>query len=280
MRIQVANESPDFSRQVNGIPPIDTQRAVTQVLVSDGETTVIGGIYVSREQATQDRTPGALPAAAARMAVQAEHRRGREPRAPHLHHPQDRQAVGARVRCPERRIARGRPPWHVPPALSGCSETVREGDGPVQAMVTSLEAAPGAEPNKFGGTLSSDVLTLVKKDDQRREDQGADDLLRRRARGRDAGAEESGRAGLSDQPHRDERRDLHPLPGGLQARRRPQHAGRGRAVPVRFGGNLHRQSGHAGDRGLRAGAHHGQGGGAAPGLGRRTATPSSRRSPM
>jgi type IV pilus assembly protein PilQ len=58
MRIQVANESPDVSRSVNGIPPIDTQRAVTQVLVSDGETTVIGGIYVSREQATQDRTPG------------------------------------------------------------------------------------------------------------------------------------------------------------------------------------------------------------------------------
>jgi type IV pilus secretin PilQ/predicted competence protein len=57
MRIQVANESPDFSRQVNGIPPIDTQRAITQVLVSDGETTVIGGIYISREQATQDRTP-------------------------------------------------------------------------------------------------------------------------------------------------------------------------------------------------------------------------------
>jgi type IV pilus assembly protein PilQ len=58
MRIQVANESPDFSRQINGIPPIDTQRAVTQVLVSDGETTVIGGIYVSREQASQERTPG------------------------------------------------------------------------------------------------------------------------------------------------------------------------------------------------------------------------------
>jgi type IV pilus secretin PilQ/predicted competence protein len=58
MRISVANEAPDFSRSVNNIPPIDTQRAVTQVLVSDGETTVIGGIYVSREQATQDRTPG------------------------------------------------------------------------------------------------------------------------------------------------------------------------------------------------------------------------------
>jgi type IV pilus assembly protein PilQ len=57
MRINVANESPDFSRQVNGIPPIDTQRAATQVLVSDGETTVIGGIYVSREQTSQERTP-------------------------------------------------------------------------------------------------------------------------------------------------------------------------------------------------------------------------------
>ena len=31
---------------------------MTQVLVSNGETTVIGGIYVSREQASQDRTPG------------------------------------------------------------------------------------------------------------------------------------------------------------------------------------------------------------------------------
>ena len=58
MRISVENASPDFSRSVNNIPPIDTQRATTQVLVSDGDTTVIGGIYVSREQASQDRTPG------------------------------------------------------------------------------------------------------------------------------------------------------------------------------------------------------------------------------
>ncbi len=51
------NATPDFSRAVNGIPPIDTQRAITTVLVADGDTTVIGGIYVSREQATKDRTP-------------------------------------------------------------------------------------------------------------------------------------------------------------------------------------------------------------------------------
>ena len=58
MRIAVENASPDFSRSINNIPPIDTQRAVTQVLVKDGETTVIGGIYVSSEQSSQDRTPG------------------------------------------------------------------------------------------------------------------------------------------------------------------------------------------------------------------------------
>jgi type IV pilus assembly protein PilQ len=58
MRITVENASPDFTRQINNIPPIDTQRAITQLLVNDGETTVIGGIYVSREQSQQDRTPG------------------------------------------------------------------------------------------------------------------------------------------------------------------------------------------------------------------------------
>jgi len=58
MAITVANEAPDFTRAVNGIPPIDSQNANTQVLVNDGETTVIGGIYVSREQAQSGRTPG------------------------------------------------------------------------------------------------------------------------------------------------------------------------------------------------------------------------------
>jgi type IV pilus assembly protein PilQ len=58
MQIAVENASPDFSRQVNNIPPIDTQRANTRVQVSNGETTVIGGIYKSRETTNQDRTPG------------------------------------------------------------------------------------------------------------------------------------------------------------------------------------------------------------------------------
>jgi type IV pilus assembly protein PilQ len=58
MRIAVENAAPDFSRSVNNIPPINTQRANTQVLVNDGQTTVIGGIYTSTEQAQTDRTPG------------------------------------------------------------------------------------------------------------------------------------------------------------------------------------------------------------------------------
>ena len=47
MQISLENASPDFSRAVNGIPPINTQRANTTVLVNDGQTTVIGGIYSS-----------------------------------------------------------------------------------------------------------------------------------------------------------------------------------------------------------------------------------------
>jgi type IV pilus secretin PilQ/predicted competence protein len=58
MNINLENSAPDFSRAINNIPPIDTQRAVTSILVSDGQTSVIGGIYVSQQQSTNDRTPG------------------------------------------------------------------------------------------------------------------------------------------------------------------------------------------------------------------------------
>ncbi|MGE3841421.1 MAG: type IV pilus secretin PilQ [Vicinamibacterales bacterium] len=58
MNVAVENGAPDYTRSVNGIPPIDTQRANTQVQVSDGATTVIGGIFVSSERNTEDRTPG------------------------------------------------------------------------------------------------------------------------------------------------------------------------------------------------------------------------------
>ena len=58
MQIALENATPDFGRQVNGIPPINTQRAITSVLVLDGQTTVIGGIYTSSNSNTRDQTPG------------------------------------------------------------------------------------------------------------------------------------------------------------------------------------------------------------------------------
>ena len=58
MQVQLENSSPDFSRAVGGIPPINTQRALTTILVSDGQTSVIGGIYVTSQQSSNDRTPG------------------------------------------------------------------------------------------------------------------------------------------------------------------------------------------------------------------------------
>jgi type IV pilus assembly protein PilQ len=60
MQITLENATPDFSRAAGpaAIPPIDTQRAVTTLLVNDGQTTVIGGIYTSNNQNVTNRTPG------------------------------------------------------------------------------------------------------------------------------------------------------------------------------------------------------------------------------
>jgi type IV pilus assembly protein PilQ len=57
MKVNLENAQADFGRSVNGIPPIDTQRANTTVLVGDGQTTVIGGIYFSSQEARESRTP-------------------------------------------------------------------------------------------------------------------------------------------------------------------------------------------------------------------------------
>jgi type IV pilus assembly protein PilQ len=57
MNIVLTNASPDFTKSVNGTPPINSQSATTTVQVNDGATTVIGGIFVSQEQTNNDRTP-------------------------------------------------------------------------------------------------------------------------------------------------------------------------------------------------------------------------------
>jgi hypothetical protein len=46
---------------------------------------------------------------------------------------------------------------------TACGDVVQQGRGSSQAVLAALEGAAGVTPDKFGGTLSSDVLTMVKK---------------------------------------------------------------------------------------------------------------------
>ena len=46
---------------------------------------------------------------------------------------------------------------------TGCGDLVRQGRGPSQVVLNLMQAASGAEPETFGGTLSSDVITNVER---------------------------------------------------------------------------------------------------------------------
>jgi len=57
MTLEIQNNAADFANLVNGIPPITTQSAKTTVMVLDGGTTVIGGIYRTEDSITRERVP-------------------------------------------------------------------------------------------------------------------------------------------------------------------------------------------------------------------------------
>jgi len=57
MHIELRNNAADFANLVNGIPPIITQSASTTVMIPDGGTTVIGGIYRTEDSITRERVP-------------------------------------------------------------------------------------------------------------------------------------------------------------------------------------------------------------------------------
>lgn len=57
MAIEIRNNAADFGNLVQGIPPIITQSAQTTVMVPDGGTTVIGGIYRTEDSITRERVP-------------------------------------------------------------------------------------------------------------------------------------------------------------------------------------------------------------------------------
>ncbi len=63
MTLDVRKDQPDFGNLVDGVPPINTQSIQTEVLVNNGETVVLGGIYEQTKSKTINRIPffGDLP---------------------------------------------------------------------------------------------------------------------------------------------------------------------------------------------------------------------------
>jgi type IV pilus assembly protein PilQ len=61
--IKVSNDRPDFAAGVGGNPAITTKSISTRVLVPDGDTTVLGGVYATSESQKQTRVPffGSIP---------------------------------------------------------------------------------------------------------------------------------------------------------------------------------------------------------------------------
>ena len=58
MDITVENNSPDFVNRVGDVPPIITEKATTQILVRNGSTAVIGGIFKLNESVAEAGVPG------------------------------------------------------------------------------------------------------------------------------------------------------------------------------------------------------------------------------
>ena len=63
MDIKVQKDEPDWTRSVNGVPPLDKREVNTKVQVNNGETVVLGGIYEISNINQIDKIPflGDLP---------------------------------------------------------------------------------------------------------------------------------------------------------------------------------------------------------------------------
>jgi type IV pilus assembly protein PilQ len=63
MDLVINKDSPDFSRSVLGVPPLDTRMIQTTVLVDNGETVVLGGVFEQTKTKDTEKIPffGDLP---------------------------------------------------------------------------------------------------------------------------------------------------------------------------------------------------------------------------
>ena len=57
MEVKVTKDAPDFRNSLNGVPPIDKNVVNAKVLVNDGETVVIGGVFSNSQSKTVDKVP-------------------------------------------------------------------------------------------------------------------------------------------------------------------------------------------------------------------------------
>jgi len=59
----VSKDNPDFSREVLGVPPVDTRSVETSVLIDNGETVVLGGVFEESRTVGEEKVPffGDLP---------------------------------------------------------------------------------------------------------------------------------------------------------------------------------------------------------------------------
>ena len=63
MEVKINKDEPDFPNALNGIPPIKKNEVNAKVLVADGETIVIGGVFSNTQSKAVDKVPflGDLP---------------------------------------------------------------------------------------------------------------------------------------------------------------------------------------------------------------------------
>ena len=58
LSVDIENSTPDFSRQVQGIPTVNTHQTTTTIQVENGGTVVIGGILIDSRQQSRSQVPG------------------------------------------------------------------------------------------------------------------------------------------------------------------------------------------------------------------------------
>jgi hypothetical protein len=163
LELEVENNSPDYANRVNGIPPINTQSAKTIVLVKDGATAVVGGIYQSAETTTNNQTPFLSKIPGPRVPLQEQGRRLAQQRAAVVHHAAHRQVLeGERRAMWFRLLSRDGRVWTMrlgaafgvalALAMAGCSADYVEGNR--STVLLTVEAV------NEGAPILSDVRGL------------------------------------------------------------------------------------------------------------------------